>query len=741
MRDCVYMDMDDTFTFPDGRSFSEIVGLPPVIDVEQLDDPDSHEELPDLEGDGFEEGWSVCDSDINRELKRAMTDEDEPLKSMKRLAVSNFSPRVVGESSGAVFDAIASSSKSPIPLQSWEQGVFGFICGGTDLFSLPTIPKLEQPAEFAPPPQTDVVDTATIAIDKDPVFTHAVKLRARWTCRSDEDARIHVLMRWRAALFHNLEGSEVGHMLRDNDPATHLDLLSEVFEGKSTATLAKRVNSLLHYLNHWRLMDEVTTDFIPFTSTLVYGYLKHLKANNRMSAAKDFLQCTKFCEHVVGLKSLDNLSRPWISGIAKAAYAHTKPKKESRPLTVKEIIQLENFLIKGNGHHLDRYACGVFLCMLYGRARSSDFRNIDRVVLDFCEGNDRTGYIEIHTVDYKCARLSRVTGRPFIVLIPVYGLCGESWGKAFVAAAATNGVDIATVSGPLLLCPDAAGQLTGRYPSANEVTAWVNGILDRLVSNRQPGFTSQGLKTTMLSWASKAGIDEYDRHVLGGHSMKGRQTAATYARDTLTSPVKRLEEVISSVRHGSFLPDSSRSNMFPSSLSAPEVRDKDGLGAHVGAMPAEPAAQSSPGKALASSDLDQAPEANKPLEEDDHEESDSSYSSSSSGDGPDDEVAEQCMSTNPLQDKLEQFRWKDNCIIYKHTRTFKLHLQPVGSETNTFLCGRSLSGDYKEFTGTIACDGWKCKQCDSCRPLHDVGSMIAHLDRMEAKRASSRASQ
>ena len=247
------------------------------------------------------------------------------------------------------------------------------------------------------------------------------------------------------------------------------------------------------------------------------------------------------------MKSVDSLARPWISGIAKAAYAHTKPKKESRPLTVKEIIQLETFLIKGMGHHLHKYACGVFLCMLYGMARSSDFRNIDRVIIDFCEGEDRTGYIEKHTVDYKCARLSRVTGRPYIIFIPVYGLCGESWGRAFVTAAATNGVDISALSGPMLLCPDASGQLTSRYPSANEVTLWVNDILDRLIANGQPGFTSRGLKATMLSWASKAGVDEYDRQVLGGHSMKGRQTAATYARDTLTSPIKKLEEVISSV--------------------------------------------------------------------------------------------------------------------------------------------------------------------------------------------------
>ncbi len=131
----------------------------------------------------------------------------------------------------------------------------------------------------------------------------------------------------------------------------------------------------------------------------------------------------------------------------------------------------------------------------------------------------------------------------------------------------------------MVLCPDASGsgQLTQRYPSANQVTLWVNGILDRLIPDRQPGFTSQGLKAIMLSWASKAGVDEYDRHVLGGHSMKGRQTAATYARDTLTAPVKRLEEVITSVRHGSFLPDSSRSNMFRSSKKDDKL-DSDARG-------------------------------------------------------------------------------------------------------------------------------------------------------------------
>ena len=499
------------------------------------------------------------------------------------------------------------------------------------------------------------------------------------------------------------------------------------------------MNSLLHYLNYWRFTDEETTDFLPFASGLVYGYLKHLRVNNRLSAAKDFLQSTKFCEHVLGLKSVDSLARPWISGIAKAAYSYTKPKKESRPLTVKEIIQLETFLIKGSCHHLDRYACGIFLCMLYGRARVSDLRNVSNITLDFCnDTGDRTGYIEIRTTDYKNSRISRATGKPYIILVPVYGLCGESWGRAFVKAAAANGVDLESLIGPMLLCPDASGQLTHRYPSSNEVTNWVNGILNRLIHDRQPGFTSHGLKATMLSWASKAGVDEYDRHVLGGHSMKGRQVAATYARDILTGPVKKLEEVIASVRHGNFLPDSTRANMFPRSS-----------GVSSGSKPVEMHLASTTSGSVLVDTNSVADGANVPGPVEDQEKTveaesggendDSSSSSSSTSESePDDVVAEECMSKSPHQIPLAKFHWKDNCNIYKHVRTKKLHLQAEGSETGTFLCGRHISDDYSPFSGTIACESWKCKQCDSCRPLHDVGSMISHLDRMRAKRAFDR---
>ena len=199
--------------------------------------------------------------------------------------------------------------------------------------------------------------------------------------------------------------------------------------------------------------------------------------------------------------------------------------------------------------------------------------------------------------------------------------------------------------------------------------------------------------------------------------------------------------MIASVRHGSFLRDSSRSNMFPSAANKDDKRDKDAQDSTDVVVPTASETCGSSSQQMGPNAEVRVDTHTASVDETVEVDSDSSTSSSSSDDAPDDEVAELCMSQSPLQSQLEKFHWKEHCIIYKHVRTRKLHLQAIGSETGTFLCGRMISDDYKKFYGTIACDGWKCKQCDSCRPLHDVGSMVAYLDRAEARRASDRSSR
>ena len=66
--------MEDDWQFPDGRTFSEIVGVPNIDDTDLFDDSasalESWEQIGDV-GDGAEAA-SVCDSDVNEALKRSL---------------------------------------------------------------------------------------------------------------------------------------------------------------------------------------------------------------------------------------------------------------------------------------------------------------------------------------------------------------------------------------------------------------------------------------------------------------------------------------------------------------------------------------------------------------------------------------------------------------------------------------------------------------------------------------------
>ena len=70
-------------------------------------------------------------------------------------------------------------------------------------------------------------------------------------------------------------------------------------------------------------------------------------------------------------------------------------------------------------------------------------------------------------------------------------------------------------------------------------------------------------------------------------------------------------------------------------------------------------------------------------------------------------------------------------------KTKTLHLLPVGSTKATFLCGRRLTSDSIQFEGTIFHDSWKCRQCDTSKPLRDIGSCVSCME-ARAKASSSK---
>ncbi|CAJ1390444.1 unnamed protein product, partial [Effrenium voratum] len=113
-----------------------------------------------------------------------------------------------------------------------------------------------------------------------------------------------------------------------------------------------------------------------------------------MGAVKDFMQTVNFCRHVLGMSGGDALTTPWISGIVRGAQFVCKERKQSRVLTVQEVLTLECILIDGRFSLTDRYGAGCILFLLYSRARVSDVRNVSSHFADIVEGSARAGFIE-----------------------------------------------------------------------------------------------------------------------------------------------------------------------------------------------------------------------------------------------------------------------------------------------------------------------------------------------------------
>ena len=95
-----------------------------------------------------------------------------------------------------------------------------------------------------------------------------------------------------------------------------------------------------------------------------------------------------------------------------------------------------------------------------------------------------------------------------------------------------------------------------------EVSKWLCLLVERGTGAVcAPGLTSHGLKSTSLSWLTKAGYPERTRLILGHHSQGPKRTMFAYGRDEQAAPLRSHEECMSSIRAGTFQPDQSRSGM------------------------------------------------------------------------------------------------------------------------------------------------------------------------------------
>ena len=249
---------------------------------------------------------------------------------------------------------------------------------------------------------------------------------------------------------------------------------------------------------------------------------------------------------------------------------------------------------------------------------------------------------------------------------------------------------------------------------------------------------------------------------------------AIYSRDLQAGPLRRMEAMMHNVRKGSYMPDTFRSGLIRGELEEyePWKADDADQSKPAGGKKDETASHSDYEVDVNEKDVWEQPGAerfstlheNLSLERDmiigdeafdefpgyidkekvekriddaglafsekDQSESDSSESTSGSeSDSSVDEVIDKS-----LQHEQDVYEWKDGCDIYQHRKTKVLHLKPRLDPKNTFLCGRALSAEHRLFKSVIGMDKWRCRQCDSGKPVRSI-EMAIHLIDKAVKRS------
>ena len=616
----------------------------------------------------------------------------------------------------------------------WEKGIYAEIFSGSELPKMPSLPvPVALPAGDVTRPgesREDVLKHSSDPLQKfdTAVYKNCVRRSSVEAGGRPSTDREAVYRRWLCVLGHNLAGSKIGELIAEG-ASEPLLLISEALDGKSTSTMLKRVRFAARMLT-WASEQSVT--FFPLKLSLVLDFMRFLGTASGKSQCSETIN---FLIHVMGVYAdPDIMKHPVIKGLIRGSQMSSVEVKQSRVLTVSEVLALEDMLGDESLDPVDRYGAGVFLFQIYSRARVSDIRNIQRFDVDLL-GED--GYLEIKTLDHKNSKKGRGLGQSLLLIAPVRGLRDRSWGLQFLEVAKQVGLDLrGGHRGPLLPKLTADNQWAGEAVSSGETTVWLRGLLTRsLGESFGDGLTSHGLKATTLSWLTKAGYPDKTCLILGHHSRGKKKSLYTYGRDVQARPLRELQECLGLIRRHVFHPDSTRSGMFkPVEHSEHQADGSSAL--EEAAKQFRAAAPSSPPQAPDVPDEDGSKwsdaGAGKGSEVDDEGQANESNSDSSttSSSGSSDEAAEayESFSAKGVLDKIiPPLGVAVDLDVFQNPKTRSLHTRAKGSK-GPLMCGRKAEG-MKPFSGKVFSKHWICKQCEQARPLRDTSAVINYLDK------------
>ena len=153
--------------------------------------------------------------------------------------------------------------------------------------------------------------------------------------------------------------------------------------------------------------------------------------------------------------------------------------------------------------------------------------------------DDKSGFVEILPTTHKKGRTARLKTMLLPTVAPAIGIDGKPWPN--LAEEAFNKIGLpfrGVVNGPLFRSPNGAVELRVRGISSGECRSFLKIFFGVDVDSNpdEPCVSSHSFKIC-LSWASKYGLDQHDKSILGRHSDSLGKPSAIYSRDLVVRSV------------------------------------------------------------------------------------------------------------------------------------------------------------------------------------------------------------
>ena len=115
----------------------------------------------------------------------------------------------------------------------------------------------------------------------------------------------------------------------------------------------------------------------------IYAFMVDVGPTSAPTLLRSFLVSMTFCNFILGLTGSDDvIASQRVQGCARESYLNKRKLQQRPPLTVEQVIALEDYVADVKGTSRDVYAAGCFLLCIFMRARFSDMQHMCDVVAD-----------------------------------------------------------------------------------------------------------------------------------------------------------------------------------------------------------------------------------------------------------------------------------------------------------------------------------------------------------------------